>query len=75
MNEEQQAGYIAFVANFVNQLHEAHMPKEQAEAIATLAASCLLATIFHLQAGQDETLDTFVALALKQAMKMIYKAK
>ena len=71
MNEEQQAGYIAFIANFVALLHEEHIEARQALQLAGMAASALLGAVLHVD-PQDETAKTFAIAVVSASIKKFY---
>lgn len=71
LSQERQEEYLAFVANYVDHLHEAGIDRNQAEKLSIIAASCLLATVFHIQSKHDE-IDVFCVTVIKVALKRFY---
>jgi hypothetical protein len=72
--QEQQSEYIAFIANYVDHLHEAGIDRKQAQQLTIISASCIMATIFHVEAKQDEEIDTFAVTVINAALRRFYGA-
>lgn len=73
MNEKQKSRYLAFIANFVDQLcKETDLDRDAATTVAALAAATLLGTVLHLRPDEDEERDEYVVAVLKMVIERFY---
>lgn len=75
LNKGQQTQYIAFVANFVQQLHKAGIERATAEKVASLAAATMLGAVLHVMPDYDKRLEDFAAKTIMEAITMFYGVK
>lgn len=76
MSEQQREDYLAFVANFVHQLHQHGVKVKQAKTLTMLAASTLLATVLHVNPRTaDEITEAWVTTMLYAALKREYRGE
>ena len=73
MNEKQKSRYLAFIANFVDQLHKAQFCREQAVQIGELAAIAWLLTQ-DIRPGHGKQ-DEYVVIVLKMAIERFYPSE
>ena len=68
-----EQAYLAFVANFVVQLHDRDVSREQAILLVPLAAATLLGAVFHVLS--DEFDEKFAAKTIITAIDRYYGRK
>lgn len=75
LSQGQQDAYIAFVANFVKQLHQAGIERATAERVSSLAAATMLGAVLHILPSDDRRQDDWAATVITVALTKFYGAK
>ncbi len=72
MTQEQQEQFLAFIANMIYYLHEEGMDYEHTKMAVDMAASCLLAVLFHIKPDCDDITELFIVGVINAALHHSY---